>query len=100
LLILYDCRLIQDLINNNVDINQFVVDLVIRYDFSGGDDKRVLLWNVEKVLSNVGKPDVFKGEHNSNIFCLAFDVGRKKIFSGGLYVQFIGVCITNLSAKQ
>ncbi|KAK3603057.1 hypothetical protein CHS0354_015750 [Potamilus streckersoni] len=56
---------------------------------SGGDDRRVLLWNVEKAISNIGKPAVLKGEHNSNIFCLAFDNQNKTIFSGGNDKQVI-----------
>jgi WD repeat-containing protein 22 len=43
----------------------------------------VLLWKTEKALSDAGKPIQMKAEHNSNIFCLAFDSGNKKIFSGG-----------------
>jgi len=43
----------------------------------------VLLWNVEKALSNIGKPAVMKGEHNSNIFCTGFDMNNDTIFSGG-----------------
>ncbi|XP_076098557.1 DDB1- and CUL4-associated factor 5-like [Mytilus galloprovincialis] len=50
---------------------------------SGGDDRRVLMWNVEKALSDIGSPKIMKGEHNSNIFCIAFDHDNKKIFSGG-----------------
>lgn len=50
----------------------------------GGDDRRILLWNVEQmVIGNLGKPKVMTGEHHSNIFCLAFDAGNKKILSGG-----------------
>lgn len=56
---------------------------------SGGDDRRVLLWNVQKALANIGKPAFMKGEHNSNIFCLAFDYENKKIFSGGNDEQVI-----------
>ncbi|KAJ8309567.1 hypothetical protein KUTeg_014441 [Tegillarca granosa] len=50
---------------------------------SGGDDRRVLLWNMEKALSDIGSPFIMKGEHNSNIFCLAFDNENRKVFSGG-----------------
>ena len=50
---------------------------------SGGDDRRVLLWVVEKALSDIGKPRMMKGEHNSNIFCVAFDVTNSTLFSGG-----------------
>lgn len=49
----------------------------------GGDDRRVLLWNMEKALSDIGSPFIMKGEHNSNIFCLAFDNENRKVFSGG-----------------
>ncbi|XP_033733769.1 DDB1- and CUL4-associated factor 5-like [Pecten maximus] len=56
---------------------------------SGGDDRRVLLWNVQKALDHIGKPAFMKGEHNSNIFCLAFDYENKKIFSGGNDEQVI-----------
>lgn len=55
---------------------------------SGGDDRRILLWNLEKQISaNPGKkagPNaLMKGEHNSNIFCLGLDCDNKHIFSGG-----------------
>ncbi|XP_060077091.1 DDB1- and CUL4-associated factor 5-like [Ylistrum balloti] len=56
---------------------------------SGGDDRRVLLWNVQSALANIGKPVFMKGEHNSNIFCLAFDYENRKIFSGGNDEQVI-----------
>ena len=49
----------------------------------GGDDRRVLLWNVCKAVHDIGKPVCMKGEHNSNIFCLAFNNCNDKIFSGG-----------------
>ncbi|KAK7591051.1 hypothetical protein V9T40_002664 [Parthenolecanium corni] len=50
---------------------------------SGGDDRRVLLWNVQKALHNHGKPTVMRSEHNSNIFCLAFDNSITHIYSAG-----------------
>ncbi|XP_041352872.1 DDB1- and CUL4-associated factor 5-like [Gigantopelta aegis] len=53
------------------------------YIISGGDDRRVLLWNVYKAIHDIGQPISMKGEHNSNIFCLAFNNCNKKIFSGG-----------------
>lgn len=56
---------------------------------SGGDDRRILLWNVEKALSDIGKPSVMKGEHNSNIFCIAFNIDNTTIFSGGNDEQVI-----------
>ncbi|CAN9501976.1 unnamed protein product [Ophioblennius macclurei] len=50
---------------------------------SGGDDRRVLLWHMEKAIHSRSKPVKLKGEHLSNIFCLAFDSTNKKVFSGG-----------------
>ncbi|KAK7488349.1 hypothetical protein BaRGS_00020323 [Batillaria attramentaria] len=50
---------------------------------SGGDDRRVLMWNVEKALSDIGEPCAMKGEHNSNIFCLAINSSNSKMYSGG-----------------
>lgn len=50
---------------------------------SGGDDRRVLLWHMEKAIHGRSKPVKLKGEHLSNIFCLAFDSSNRKVFSGG-----------------
>ncbi|ESN91551.1 hypothetical protein HELRODRAFT_131009, partial [Helobdella robusta] len=50
---------------------------------SGGDDRRVLLWDVEKSLNNVSRPVAMREQHHSNIFCLEFDNENKKIISGG-----------------
>ncbi|XP_077494172.1 DDB1- and CUL4-associated factor 5 [Amblyomma americanum] len=50
---------------------------------SGGDDKRVLLWNVQEAISGPGRPRVMKGHHNSNIFCLCFDSCHSAVFSAG-----------------
>lgn len=50
---------------------------------AGGDDRRVLLWHMEKALHGRSKPVKLKGEHRSNIFCLAFDSSNTKVFSGG-----------------
>lgn len=50
---------------------------------SGGDDKRVLLWNVQESISGPGRPHTMKGRHNSNIFCLCFDSCGKTLFSAG-----------------
>lgn len=57
-----------------------VVHFVI---ISGGDDRRVLLWHMEKAIHSRSKPVKLKGEHLSNIFCLAFDSTNTKVFSGG-----------------
>lgn len=54
---------------------------------SGGDDRRVLLWHMEKAIHGRSKPMKLKGEHRSNIFCLAFDSSNTKVFSGGESTQ-------------
>ncbi|KAL5009193.1 hypothetical protein ScPMuIL_014774 [Solemya velum] len=59
------------------------------YIASGGDDRRVMLWNVIGALSGRCDPVTMKGEHNSNIFCLAYDTHNNKIFSGGNDEQVI-----------
>uniref|UniRef100_A0AAY4AAP5 Ddb1 and cul4 associated factor 5 n=1 Tax=Denticeps clupeoides TaxID=299321 RepID=A0AAY4AAP5_9TELE len=56
---------------------------------SGGDDRRVLLWHMEKAIHARAKPVKLKGEHLSNIFCLAFDSTNKLVFSGGNDEQVI-----------
>ncbi|RWS03316.1 DDB1- and CUL4-associated factor 5-like protein [Dinothrombium tinctorium] len=56
---------------------------------SGGDDRRVLLWDVEKAISGIGKPSIMKGEHNSNIFCLGFNLNNTRLFSAGNDEQVI-----------
>ncbi|XP_019953498.2 DDB1- and CUL4-associated factor 5 [Paralichthys olivaceus] len=56
---------------------------------SGGDDRRVLLWHMEQALHARAKPVKLKGEHLSNIFCLAFDSSNHKVFSGGNDEQVI-----------
>ncbi|TRY91365.1 hypothetical protein DNTS_008521 [Danionella cerebrum] len=56
---------------------------------SGGDDRRVLLWHMEKAIHSRAKPIKLKGEHLSNIFCLAFDSTNKRVFSGGNDEQVI-----------
>ncbi|XP_077092627.1 DDB1- and CUL4-associated factor 5 [Siphateles boraxobius] len=56
---------------------------------SGGDDRRVLLWHMEKAIHSRAKPIKLKGEHLSNIFCLAFDSSNKRVFSGGNDEQVI-----------
>uniref|UniRef100_A0A4W4ES79 Ddb1 and cul4 associated factor 5 n=1 Tax=Electrophorus electricus TaxID=8005 RepID=A0A4W4ES79_ELEEL len=56
---------------------------------SGGDDRRVLLWHMEKAIHARAKPVKLKGEHLSNIFCLAFDSTNKRVFSGGNDEQVI-----------
>ncbi|XP_044263338.1 DDB1- and CUL4-associated factor 5 isoform X2 [Tribolium madens] len=50
---------------------------------SGGDDRRVLLWSIPPAMYGKGSPVEMETNHNSNIFCLAFNSGNTKIFSGG-----------------
>ncbi|KAG1701319.1 DDB1- and CUL4-associated factor 5 [Nymphon striatum] len=50
---------------------------------SGGDDRRLLLWKIQSALDSNPSPVVMKGEHGSNIFCIAFDNSQSKIFSAG-----------------
>ncbi|XP_022210978.2 DDB1- and CUL4-associated factor 5 isoform X2 [Drosophila obscura] len=51
---------------------------------SGGDDKRVLLWNIDQeVVTELGRPQVMNETHTSNIFCLGFDTFNAHVFSGG-----------------
>ncbi|XP_033106360.1 DDB1- and CUL4-associated factor 5-like [Anneissia japonica] len=75
---------------------------------SGGDDRRIVLWNMQDAISNVGsahfsnhpessrnklqkklKTVTLRGEHHSNIFSLAFDSQNKNIFSGGNDAQVL-----------
>uniref|UniRef100_A0A8D8YJK2 DDB1- and CUL4-associated factor 5 n=1 Tax=Cacopsylla melanoneura TaxID=428564 RepID=A0A8D8YJK2_9HEMI len=52
---------------------------------SGGDDRRVLLWDVQESLHNIRNPSPksMRAQHSSNIFTLAFDSQNKLIYSGG-----------------
>lgn len=51
-------------------------------NFEGGDDRRVLLWQVEKSIGGKS-PTAMEKQHQSNIFCLGFNGDNTKIFSGG-----------------
>lgn len=52
---------------------------------SGGDDKRLLVWDVSKTLHSTHyRPHIMQGRHESNVFCLDFDfVTSSRLFSGG-----------------
>eukprot|EP00794_Sanderia_malayensis_P020108 gene20108-22079_t len=51
---------------------------------SGGDDRRVLLWDFSKAKQqNKCKPILMKTEHQSNIFCTVFDNHTDHILSSG-----------------
>jgi WD repeat-containing protein 22 len=56
---------------------------------SGGDDRRVLLWNLEEALEGRGHVRCMAAEHKSNIFCLDTDHALTKIYSGGNDEQVI-----------
>jgi WD repeat-containing protein 22 len=62
--------------------------------FSGGDDRRVLLWNVDKTLYRKEKPVAMKGQHRSNIFCTVFDGDNRHVYSAGkgLLNIYIHIC--------
>ena len=62
--------------------NQFIS---FAFFMPGGDDRRVLIWNMEKALCGICVPDVMEAEHNSNIFCLAINKSATKVFSGGRF---------------
>lgn len=49
----------------------------------GGDDRRLLFWNLDKAMLGQGAPVQMKKQHESNIFCLGYDNSNRKIFSGG-----------------
>ena len=54
---------------------------------SGGDDRRILLWNVGKTLSkNEAKNrqnsyQILQGTHESNVFCIDFTANMVRLFS-------------------
>ncbi|KAL0869020.1 hypothetical protein ABMA27_007339 [Loxostege sticticalis] len=50
---------------------------------SGGDDRRVMLWQFGQALLDHGKPEAMKAVHQSNIFCLGITNDNQKIYSGG-----------------
>uniref|UniRef100_A0A2A4JBV0 Uncharacterized protein n=1 Tax=Heliothis virescens TaxID=7102 RepID=A0A2A4JBV0_HELVI len=50
---------------------------------SGGDDRRVMLWQFGQAILDRGKPIAMKGLHQSNVFCLGITNDNQKIYSGG-----------------
>ncbi|KAL3286132.1 hypothetical protein HHI36_000644 [Cryptolaemus montrouzieri] len=50
---------------------------------SGGDDRRVLLWSLPRILHGTDSPVAMHTNHLSNIFCLDFNSNNSRIFSGG-----------------
>lgn len=51
--------------------------------FKGGDDRRVLLWKVDKALVSKDEPKVMQAEHLSNVFSLDFSCSSEKVISAG-----------------
>jgi len=51
--------------------------------FSGGDDRRILLWNLGQTLKGKGEPRIMQAEHSSNVFALAIASDNGRIYSGG-----------------
>jgi WD repeat-containing protein 22 len=52
---------------------------------SGGDDKRVLIWNMSQILFNETNqsPIILNATHLSNIFSIKFDNQNRRIISAG-----------------
>ncbi|CAF4883482.1 unnamed protein product [Rotaria sp. Silwood1] len=52
---------------------------------SGGDDKRVVIWNMAETLFNESNrsPTLLKATHLSNIFSIKFDNQNRRIISAG-----------------
>ena len=59
------------------------------YMVSAGDDRRVLLWNLQESLEGKGQVQCMAAEHRSNVFCLDTDHALTKIYSGGNDEQVI-----------
>lgn len=57
---------------------------------------------MEKAIHGRSKPMKLKGEHRSNIFCLAFDSSNTKVFSGGesTQTQLMGNVYVNKCTHQ
>ncbi|CAG9860016.1 unnamed protein product [Phyllotreta striolata] len=73
----------KDLLAHYGCVNAIEFSLDGEYLVSGGDDKRVLLWYVPGAMYDRSSPIAMCTPHRSNIFCLTFDSGVEKIFSGG-----------------
>ena len=67
---------------------------------SGGDDRRVLLWPLDKTITGQGEPVAMVAEHRSNIFCLGFDTGATRLYSGGNDEQVRIQCLSFSKLKN
>ena len=54
--------------------------------FLGGDDKRVLVWNMAETLFHESNrsPTILNATHLSNIFSIKFTNQNKRIISAGI----------------
>lgn len=50
---------------------------------SGGDDRRLLLWNIGQTIFDIKGPSVIDTQHISNINSCCFDAEDKKVATGG-----------------
>lgn len=53
------------------------------FELTAGDDRRVLLWNVDKAIVSKEEPHVMQAEHLSNVFSLDFSCSAQRVFSAG-----------------
>jgi len=78
-----------DLISHYGCVNAVEFSFDGNWVVSGGDDRRVLLWNLQEALEGRGHKRCMQAEHRSNIFCLDTDQQLTKIYSGGNDEQVI-----------
>lgn len=64
---------------NAIEFSHGAGDMLV----SGGDDRRVLLWDVEKHMAGDWPYIVMQKNHRSNIFCVSFSNDNSRVFSGG-----------------
>jgi len=51
---------------------------------SGGDDRRILIWDMAKTLcDSKNRNKTLDGRHESNVFCIDFNCKLEKVISGG-----------------